>query len=200
MTSETTNDYSYCWAIVRYQLDYADKCPVQAVQDYPHGAPIALFTMLWVEGYLNHLIQRLFPDIWCESQRFFKGQYAGIKGKFKFLQDELALDIKWPEEVAALLRFRNRVCHSRSVERDLSSTEESFAPNEFVDDFNLTLGTISNVRRRVEVAANFLEELHNKILAIPNDVVLKQIACGRCDFDATRVGHPIFSVLAIRSS
>lgn len=200
MVAEITFDYSYCRTIVRRQLMYVEQYPDQSVYDHHHGGPIALFAMLWVEGYLNHLIQKLFPDKWNdkESQRFFRDKYAGVKGKFEYINDELSLSLQWPDELELLRKFRNRVAHSRDVERELAPNLQVTQLDNFVDDFNLILGTVADIKHRVHSAEKFLEEIHDAVCHIPDDVVRKQISLGRIQFDRPRIGHPTLSALAVR--
>lgn len=179
---------------------YVEQYPDQSVYDHYHGGPIALFAMLWVEGYLNHLIQKLFPDKWNdgESQQFFRHKYAGVKGKFKYINDQLLLNLQWPEELEQLRTFRNRVAHSRDVEREITTHTQLTPSDGFLDTFNLTLGTIADVRNRVNVAEKFLEAVYAAVRGVSKHIVQKQVDSGRIEFDSSRIGHPVLSGLAVR--
>jgi hypothetical protein len=167
MASESTSDFAYCVAIINYQLRYAESREVQPEYDYPHGAPIALFTMLWIEGYINHLIEVLFPQHYVSRSAREKFEYRkGTKGKFEYLMRNSGLDFVWPIEFDQLVNFRNRICHARVVNRALKDTE-CFPPTpSFVDSFQLSMGTMAQVKTRHAFSANFLEQLHDSIYSM----------------------------------
>ena len=201
MMSEETIDFSYCRMIVHHQLEYVKACTEQAEYDYAHGATISLFAMLWLEGYVNHIVQILFPDKWDknEAQRFFRGKYAGVKGKVKFIAEELAIKIEWPDALQKLLDFRNRVCHGRIAEREVVVDESAKPPIGFTDDFNLVLGTISEVRGRVVAAESWMKELHQTICGTDSNhqLYLAQKEKGR-DIDVEQIKDPLSPVLSSR--
>ncbi len=61
--SATTFDFSYCKAVCTSQIEQQEKCETKLENDYAHGIPLKLFTILWIEGYLNYIIQTLFPEV-----------------------------------------------------------------------------------------------------------------------------------------
>jgi hypothetical protein len=203
--TETTSDFAYCRTIVHAQLRFAND-PQFANEDYSLGAPIALFTVLWVEGWTNHVVQQLFPDRWenGQSQKFFKGKYAGLPGKWKYVQEELNISASWPRELTELHKFRNRVCHgrqaTREVQREVPSRQQR--SHGFEDSFNSELGSISVVRRRVEATEGFLASAYRAMCERGNDHALhmQQIAKNRPDFDLDGVLDPCDSILAMQST
>ena len=164
MVSESTTDFAYCRAIINYQLAHAESCEIQAEYDYRYGAPIALFTMLWIEGYINHLIEVLFPQhfITKKAQAKFENK-KGTKGKFEYLTLNLGLSIKWPAEFNQLVDFRNRICHPRVVDKVLEDTKCFPPAPSFVDSFEMRMGTMEQVKTRHAFTETFLTQLHDSI-------------------------------------
>lgn len=196
LVSETTNDYSYCRAIMDYMLGYAEKCEIQAVDDYPHGAPISVFCMFWIEAYINHVILSIFPDEW-DKKSSDAYRYSNLKKKYKFICKELELNNSWSAQLEALKEFRDRLAHGRTVEISHElGTNDANDSLRGRDSFNRALGTITEVRERVKAAEAFLLDVHTQISACSREISRAQYDKGRHSFDPLRIDHPIHSVLS----
>ena len=202
--NETTYGYSYCRAIFLHQLNYAEQCPIQAEYDYPHGAPIALFTMLWVEGYINEIVRVYFPSQWEDERSFFSRNngYPGFSGKVKFICDQFKINNSWEanSELKKLKTFRDNICHVKTLDSD-----EHFEMNHenlFIDNFQKELGTITEVKNRFDLASNFLTNLYEEIINKSNPQFI--YVEGVYNENPWHVGylnlnHPIFNSLSERS-
>ena len=72
------------------------------------------------EGFLNHVIETLYPEVWQKERSFFRTQpYEGTLGKTKFLADRLGMALHRAARpyrtVAELHSWRNDLVHPRTV-------------------------------------------------------------------------------------
>ncbi len=84
------------------------------------GAVVLAYTAL--EGFLNHVIEVVFPETWSQERAFFrKHPYEGTLGKARFLADRLHValprDARPYSSVAELHAWRNALAHPRTVRR-----------------------------------------------------------------------------------
>jgi len=71
------------------------------------------------EGFVNDLIERVFPEIWVEERTQFVGDYRGTLGKTLFLSEKLDVALERGRRpystVAELHAWRNELVHQRTV-------------------------------------------------------------------------------------
>jgi len=72
------------------------------------------------EGFINDVIERLYPDVWKEERTYFQtGDCRGTLGKTRFLADRLGVALKRAGRpyctVAELHAWRNDLVHPQTV-------------------------------------------------------------------------------------
>ena len=72
------------------------------------------------EGFLNHLIERVYPAVWLQERTFFRAPpFEGTLGKTRFIAESAGLKLKTAEapyrSVAELHAWRNELVHPRSI-------------------------------------------------------------------------------------
>jgi hypothetical protein len=173
--SATTFDFAYCRTICRYQINYQEKCEIQTEHDYVHGIPLKLFTMLWIEGYLNYIIQTLFPEVTNSRGQFdYKeankreknfsnaepNQNNGVEEKFNFIVRECRISgIHWSNELKELKDFRNKVCHAKTTESKGDSPVDLCSNDEMMDK----LSDFSHIKKLFEHSEKFLMSMYQAV-------------------------------------
>lgn len=74
-----------------------------------------------VEGFANHLISIISPEVWSQERKFFAGSipFIGIKGKLHWIALQCGLDapdIRGYESVTQLLAMRDYLSHRRPLQ------------------------------------------------------------------------------------
>ena len=82
------------------------------------GAVLLAYTSY--EGFLNHLIEVLYPDVWARERRFFKTPpFEGTLGKTRFAATRLGVQVvrsaRPYRTVAELHAWRNELAHPRTA-------------------------------------------------------------------------------------
>ena len=84
------------------------------------------------EGFLNHLIERLYPQVWAQERTFFRGPpFEGTLGKTAFLAVGVGLELQRGSRphrtVAELHAWRNDLVHPKSLRARGRSRADAYA-------------------------------------------------------------------------
>jgi hypothetical protein len=92
--------------------------------------PALLLTHAAFEAFINHLGERVAPEVWADERAYFtRTPYRGVLGKVNWLCDRLGVDQDWGLEpwqsLRALDSWRNRVAHGKLEEPDTLGKAEA---------------------------------------------------------------------------
>ncbi len=195
--------FAYCRSVARNQLDLFIK-QREPNQDNPafvhptYGAPIVMFTAFWVEGYINTLIQFIFPKHFENdaSKKQFRQDYRGTNTKFNYLNKELRLGKQWPEEFVRLFNVRDLIAHSKSDLSDVDGEPTFFSETFFsLDSFEKQLGNMYEIEQGYAFATRFLSDFHDAIQNVDEEIRFDK-------FEGIPFGnliHPVNSPLSFHS-
>jgi hypothetical protein len=109
--------YELLWLSARHQLLAAKSHPEKA--GYFRLA-FMILTYMTIEGYVNHVGEILFPEVWKNEQQYFSRgkKYPGSLGKIRFIAHKVGMHISETDRpfvtVKELKRVRDTLAHART--------------------------------------------------------------------------------------
>ncbi|HEY9201591.1 MAG TPA: hypothetical protein VIQ81_08350 [Gammaproteobacteria bacterium] len=156
---EAVYTHEYLWRSSTYLL----KNTVNSETDYRQLIPSLLLAFLAYEAFINFLGHVLYPELWKDEKKNFKGK--GLEGKVEAIVQRLPNTFTWKkgeqpyQAIKALEEFRDMVSHGKVVTNKYASKQkEDGAHFCFQHDWDKFL-TISAIKSNRENISKFVNEL-----------------------------------------
>jgi len=156
---EAVYTHEYLWRSSTYLL----KNTVNSETDYRQLIPSLLLAFLAYEAFINFLGHVLYPELWKDEKKNFKGK--GLEGKVEAIVQRLPNAFTWKkgeqpyQAIKTLEEFRDMVSHGKVVTNKYASKQkEDGAHFCFQHDWDKFL-TISAIKSNRENISKFVNEL-----------------------------------------
>lgn len=170
------------WGVAKRAAERSAKS--QRDQDSRYTA--CAFGAFAVEAYLNLLIEHIDQNVFADERNFFRGQYAGLRGKLRWTEEKVGFTASGAllghrANVLTILDLRDSLAHAKPVPYELTLEHPADIDPPFLESMWIEDATTpDHVKVYVGSIAAFVDALHANGREFFSDPHLQEEAFGPC--------------------